>query len=38
MFNGYWFNIGEIGVDWLLGEGNHPAGSSTSACGSRPVC
>ena len=24
MFNGYWFNIGEIGVNWLLGEGNHP--------------
>jgi porin len=23
-FNGYWFNIGEIGVNWLLGEGNHP--------------
>ena len=24
MFNGYYFNIGEIGVNWLLGEGNHP--------------
>jgi len=24
MFTGYWFNIGEIGIDWLLGEGNHP--------------
>ncbi|MEI7873470.1 MAG: carbohydrate porin [Alphaproteobacteria bacterium] len=24
MFNGYWFNIGEIGVNWLLGEGDHP--------------
>jgi porin len=24
MFNGYWFNIGEVGVNWLLGEGNHP--------------
>jgi porin len=24
MFNGYWFNIGEVGVDWLLGEGKHP--------------
>jgi porin len=23
-FNGYWFNIAEIGVDWTLGEGNHP--------------
>lgn len=23
-FNGYWFNIGEIGVNYLLGEGNHP--------------
>lgn len=23
-FNGYWFNIGEVGVNWLLGEGNHP--------------
>ena len=23
-FNGYWFNIGEIGVNWLLGEGKHP--------------
>ncbi len=24
MFNGYFFNIGEIGVNWLLGEGKHP--------------
>lgn len=24
MFNGYWFNIGEVGVNWLLGESNHP--------------
>jgi porin len=24
MFNGYWFNIGEVGANWLLGEGNHP--------------
>jgi porin len=24
MFNGYWFNIGEIGVNWTLGESNHP--------------
>ena len=24
MFNGYWFNIGEVGVNWLLGEGRHP--------------
>ena len=24
MFNGYYFNIGEVGVNWLLGEGNHP--------------
>ena len=23
-FNGYYFNIGEIGTNWLLGEGNHP--------------
>lgn len=23
-FNGYWFNIGEIGINYLLGEGNHP--------------
>ena len=23
-FNGYRFNIGEVGVNWLLGEGNHP--------------
>lgn len=23
-FNGYWFNIGEVGVNYLLGEGNHP--------------
>jgi porin len=24
MLNGYLFNIGEVGVNWLLGEGNHP--------------
>jgi porin len=24
MFNGYYFNIAEIGTDWLLGEGQHP--------------
>jgi porin len=24
MFNGYFFNIGEIGTNWLLGEGKHP--------------
>jgi porin len=24
MFNGYWFNIGEVGVNWTLGQGNHP--------------
>lgn len=24
IFNGYRFNIGEAGVNWLLGEGNHP--------------
>jgi porin len=24
MFNGYWFNIAEAGVNWLLGEGKHP--------------
>jgi porin len=24
MFNGYWFNIGEVGVNWQLGEGKHP--------------
>jgi porin len=24
MFNGYYFNIAEIGVDWQLGEGGHP--------------
>jgi porin len=24
MFNGYWFNIAETGVNWLLGEGKHP--------------
>ena len=36
MFNGYWFNIGEIGVNWLLGEGNI-RGSSPSACGGRPA-
>ncbi|MBL6614068.1 MAG: carbohydrate porin [Reyranella sp.] len=23
-FNGYYFNIAEIGTNWLLGEGNHP--------------
>jgi porin len=23
-FNGYWFNIAEIGVDWQLGAGGHP--------------
>lgn len=23
-FNGYWFNIAEIGTNWLLGEGQHP--------------
>lgn len=23
-FNGYWFNIAEVGVDWLLGAGDHP--------------
>ncbi len=23
-FNGYYFNIGEIGANWTLGEGNHP--------------
>lgn len=23
-FNGYYFNIGEIGTNWLLGEGHHP--------------
>src|SRR5882724_998975 len=23
-FNGYYFNIGEIGTNWTLGEGNHP--------------
>ena len=23
-FNGYWFNIGEIGTTWLLGDGHHP--------------
>lgn len=23
-FNGYWFNIGELGTNWLLGEGHHP--------------
>ena len=23
-FNGYWFNIAEVGVNWLLGEGEHP--------------
>ena len=24
LFNGYYFTIGEIGFDWLLGEGRHP--------------
>lgn len=24
MFNGYYFNIGEIGTNWRIGEGNHP--------------
>jgi porin len=24
MFNGYWFNIAEVGVNWLLGEEDHP--------------
>jgi len=24
MFNGYYFNIGEVGVNWQLGEGQHP--------------
>ncbi len=24
MFNGYYFNIGEIGINYLLGAGNHP--------------
>ena len=24
MFNGYWFNIAEIGTNWLLGEERHP--------------
>jgi porin len=24
MFNGYYFNIGEVGVNWLLGDDNHP--------------
>jgi porin len=23
-FNGYYFNIGEIGTTWVIGEGNHP--------------
>lgn len=23
-FNGYWLNIAELGVDWLLGDGGHP--------------
>ncbi|CAN5848210.1 hypothetical protein BH11PSE3_BH11PSE3_27720 [soil metagenome] len=23
-FNGYYFNIGEIGTNWLIGSGNHP--------------
>jgi porin len=24
LFNGYYFNIAEVGIDWLLGEGGHP--------------
>lgn len=24
MFNGYWFTIGEIGTNWMLGGGSHP--------------
>jgi len=24
MFNGYWFIIGEIGTNWVIGDGNHP--------------
>lgn len=24
MFNGYWFTIGEIGTNWVLGDSNHP--------------
>jgi porin len=23
-FNGYWFNIGEIGTNWQIGDGHHP--------------
>ncbi len=23
-FNGYWFNIGEVGVNWQMGEDQHP--------------
>jgi len=23
-FNGYYFNIGEIGTNWTIGEGHHP--------------
>ena len=23
-FNGYYFNIGEIGINWTIGEGHHP--------------
>lgn len=23
-FNGYWFNIAEVGVDWQIGPGGHP--------------
>lgn len=24
MFNGYYFGIGEIGINWVVGEGHHP--------------
>ncbi len=24
LFNGYWLNLAEIGIDWLLGDGRHP--------------
>ena len=34
-FNGYYFNIGEIGTNWTIGEGHHP-GSSASAYGIKP--
>ena len=34
MFNGYWFNIGEIGVNWLLGHEDGVCATSESApCG-----